>query len=161
MPRVDAVCRERGHCPSNGSRVLETGFGNYLGDIPDAHAISTLRRPAAAPIRQARLAQAQSDTKHADIREMLHGAAPGQHARTAPSHSADLVGRRDCALILIGFAGALPTPSAAALRRSCLRLMPQDMAPRITWSESDKDGMKIGVTHSRSERTSSVTHLRR
>lgn len=68
-------CRERGHFPSNGSRVLEAVVGNYLTDIHDADAISMLRRPVAIVVRRARLAQVLFDTKHPDIRESLRGTA--------------------------------------------------------------------------------------
>jgi site-specific recombinase XerD len=103
--------------------------GAYLAASDEGCAMPTLRRRVAAVARASGVAGQPLDTKHPAIRETLHGIGRKHRSparRTAAittaevrelcrARGADLAGARNRALLLLGFAGALPRSELAAL----------------------------------------------
>jgi integrase len=103
--------------------------GAYLAAAGLGYATSTLRRRVAAIARAHRIAKEPLDTRHPAICETLRGIARthGEPARRSAALATeeirrlvatcgtDLAGRRDRAMLLIAFAGALRRSELVAL----------------------------------------------
>ena len=125
--------------------------GAYLAAAGEGYALPTLRRRVAAISRACGIAGQPLDTKHPAIRETLrgiarkHGSPPRRAAALTTTEikqllsvcGDDLVGARDRALFLLGF--------AAALRRS--ELVGLDLA-HVTWT---KAGLKLLIERSKTD----------
>jgi integrase len=126
--------------------------GAYLAAAGEGYALPTLRRRVAAIARACRTAGHPLDTKHPAIRETLRGIGRrhgGRSRRSAALTTADikklseacgtsLAGKRDRALFLLGFAGAL--------RRS--ELVGLDVA-HVTWTGN---GLKLLIARSKTDK---------
>ena len=127
--------------------------GAYLAACGEGYAMSTLRRRVAAIARASGALSAPLDTRHPHIRETLRGigveyGAPARQAaalttdeirRLIAGCGEDLTGRRDRALLLIGF--------AAALRRSEL------VALEVADLTAVRGGLKLLIGRSKTDAT--------
>ena len=117
-----------------------TLVGDYLSDLGEGYARSTLRRKVAAIARAHRHAGHPLDTRHPSIRDVLRGigrthGSPPKRAQALATEEVQrlvgtcdesLVGLRDGALLLVAFAGAL--------RRSRRRSPWGRLDDRIAWA---------------------------
>jgi integrase len=126
--------------------------GAYLAAAGAGYAMPTLRRRVAAIARACRTAGHPLDTKHPAIRETLrgigrkHGSRPRRSAALTIEEiktlseicGTSLAGKRDRALFLLGFAGAL--------RRS--ELVRLDLE-HVVWT---RDGLKLVIARSKTDK---------
>ena len=122
-------CAAREISPMPASPTL---VGDYLSDLGEGYARSTLRRKVAAIARANRHAGHPLDTRHPSIRDVLRGigrthGSPPKRAQALATEEVQrlvaacddsLVGLRDRALLLVAFAGPCGGPSCAASRWS-------------------------------------------
>ncbi|MBE0645584.1 MAG: site-specific integrase [Bacteroidetes bacterium] len=128
----------------------------YVSSLAASHRIATIRRKVAAISTAHQLAGQETPTRHASLRICLRGitrlqAAEGKSRRYAQPlltddilamirHTGDsLLGQRDAALILVGFAGAFR-------RSELVDLSVED----ITWS---KEGALLRLRRSKTDQT--------
>ena len=125
--------------------------GAYLAACGEGYAMSTLRRRVAAIARASGALSAPLDTRHPHIRETLRGigveyGAPARQAaalttdeirRLIAGCGEDLTGRRDRALLLIGFAAALRRSELVALEVADLTAMRGGLKLLIGRSKTD------------------------
>src|ERR1700755_784555 len=118
LANYKAWCARHGFAPMPATPAV---VGAYLAAAGEGYAIPTLRRRVAAIARACRVAGHPLDTKHPAIRETLRGIGRrhGSPARRSAALTTDditklsvicgatLSGKRDRALLLLGFAGAL------------------------------------------------------
>lgn len=130
----------------------------YLGDHAATHGIATLRRRVAAIHRRTQEDGQQFERSSAVIRATLRGIAKkhGRPQRRAAAITmrdirrlvarcgSDLAGRRDRALLLLGFAAALRRSELVALEREDILFTPTGM--RVTIPRSKTDQAAEGVT---------------
>jgi integrase len=125
--------------------------GTYLADRAETLAVATLERRLAAVATAHRLAGHQLDTRHPAIRDVMRGirnihgtaqrgAAPATTVvikAMVDSCGEGLLGLRDRALLLIGFAGALRRSELVAL----------------TWDDlaEEADGLRITIRRSKTD----------
>ncbi|HUW79482.1 MAG TPA: tyrosine-type recombinase/integrase [Acidocella sp.] len=164
-----AWCREKGFVPVPGEPAV---VGAYLASLGATHAPTTIRRRLSAIGKMHRFNDLPWNPAHRDIQEPLGGVLR-EHGRPVQKAAAltlqmlrQLVercdnsarGRRDRAMLLLGF--------AAALRRSELvALQVEDVAPvegglrlRILHSKTDQagQGVEIGVPRGKHRETCPV-----
>jgi integrase len=159
-------------CERNGLRAMPATpqiVGAYLAAAGEGYALPTLRRRVAAIARASGVAGAPLDTKHPAIRETLRGIGRthGSVARRSAALTTrevqkltricgdDLKGRRDRALLLLGFAGALRRSELIGLDLEHVVWSDDGMKLRILRSKTDKlgEGVEIAVSNGRSEDT--------
>jgi site-specific recombinase XerD len=137
----------------------------YLASVATSLGRSGLRRRLAAIAHEHRRAGYTWETSHPAIRATLRGilATHGKPARPAAALTsaevkrllqacgADLAGRRDTALFLTGFAGALRRSELVAIDAEQLRFTHEGMTLAITRSKGDQEGegMRIGIPRGR------------
>lgn len=128
--------------------------GAFLAHFAGAYAQATLRRRVAAIARETRLRGAPLDTKDPKIRETLRGVARthGARGRRAAAITIEdvrklaavcedgLAGRRDRALILLGFAGAFRRSELAALDLAHIRWTRRGIVVLVERSKTDGEG---------------------
>jgi len=129
----------------------------YLTDLAETHKISSLRRKTAAISVAHQLASFASPTRSADVRLALRGIARSQaadgHSRRqatpllvedviamARACNDDLRGKRDAALILVGFAGGFRRSELVSLRFEDLQRTPEGILLRLRRSKTDQTG---------------------
>ncbi len=142
-------------CARHGMTALPATpevVGAYLAAAGEGYAMQTLRRRVAAIARASGVAGYPLDTKHPTIRETLrgigrtHGSRGRRSAalttaelkRLSQACDLGLPGRRDQALLLVGFAGALRRSELVALD-----------VERLTWSD---DGVKLLLEKSKTDK---------
>jgi integrase len=150
--------------------------GAYLAAAGEGYAMPTLRRRVAAIARASGMAGHPLDTKHPAIRETLRGISRrhGQPARRAAALTieeikqlsdtcdASLMGLRDRALFLVGFAGALRRSELVGLDVENVKWTREGVTLLIVRSKSDKvgEGAEISIPRGTSATTCPVTALR-
>jgi integrase len=150
--------------------------GAYLAAAGEGYALPTLRRRVAAIARACRTAGHPLDTKHPSIRETLRGIGRkhgGRSRRSAALTTAEikklseacgatLAGKRDRALFLIGFAGALRRSELVGLDVVHVTWTDGGLKLLIARSKTDKEGagIEIAIPKGTSEQTCPVTALR-
>jgi integrase len=134
----------------------------YVADLAPRAKASTLRRRLAAIAVTHRRAGLESPSAHRIVRDVVsgvlrqNGSAPKRaDALTLDPLTAmllavkgdDVAARRDRAILLLGFAGALRRSEIAALRVEDLRFTKQGMLVRIVRSKTDQlgEGQEIAV----------------
>jgi integrase len=149
--------------------------GDYLADLGEGYARATLRRKVAAIARANRLAGHPLDTRHPSIRDILRGigrihGVPPKRAQALATEEIqnmvatcgdDLVGLRDRALLLLGFAGALRRSELCAIDIEHITWKPRSFELLIPRSKTDADGegTRIGIPRGKAEVTCPVRAL--
>ncbi len=152
--------------------------GDYLSDLGEGYARSTLRRKVAAIARANRHAGHPLDTRHPSIRDVLrgigrtHGSPPKraqaqalaieEMQRLVTTCDDSLVGLRDRALLLGAFAGALWRSELCGIEAEHLTWKPRSLELLIPHSKTDAegDGARIGIPRGKVEATCPVRALR-
>ena len=135
--------------------------GVYLTSLADRLAVATLTRRLAAISTKHRLAGHQIDTKAPQIHDLMrgirreHGTA---QRRVAPATTSvmqamvatcddSMIGRRDRALLSVGFAAALRRSELVALNVADFAFVSQGMTVVVARSKTDQEqaGQSIGV----------------
>ena len=151
-------------CDAGGVPALPAApvvVAGYLASLADALGRSGLRRRLAAIAHQHRRAGHPWETSHPALRATLRGilASHGKPARPAAALTSGevkrllaacemtLAGRRDVALLLTGFAGALRRSELVAIDREHLRFTTDGMTIAIPRSKRDQEaeGATIGI----------------
>jgi integrase len=153
-------------CSSVGAASLPASpatVGGYMADqAKRGFAVATITRHLAAVATAHRLAGHQLDTRHPAIREVLKGirrvhgsrqrqAAPATtgvvRAMIAAIQADSIIGVRDRALLLIGFAGAFRRSELVALTLGDIAAEPEGLRIRIARSKTDQagEGHEIGI----------------
>jgi integrase len=150
--------------------------GAYLAAAGEGYAMPTLRRRVAAIARACGAAGRSLDSEHPAIRETLrgigrkHGSPPRRAAvlttaevqKLAEACGDDLAGRRDRALLLMGFAGALRRSELVALDVEHITWTHAGMKLLIERSKTDAEGegAEIGIPRGQASDTCPVTALK-
>ncbi len=128
--------------------------GAYLAAKADSLRVSTLERRLAAIATAHRLASHQLDTRHPAIREVMRGIrrAHGSAQRQAAAATVDVVkamvatcddallGLRDRALLLLGFAGAFRQSELVALQVADVAEEESGLRVTVRRSKGDQEG---------------------
>jgi integrase len=165
-------CRARGQIAMPARPEL---VGDYLADLGEGYARATLRRKVAAIARASRLGGQPLDTRHSSIRDVLRGigrthGGPPKRAQAlateeiqklAATCADDLVGLRDRALLLVGFAGALRRSELCAIEVEHITWKPRSFELLIPRSKTDAEaeGARIGIPRGKTEATCPVRAL--
>ena len=166
-------CATRKIVPVPASPAL---VGDYLSDLGEGYAQSTLRRKVAAIARGNRHAGHLLDTRHPSIRDVLRGigrthGSPPKRAQALATEEVQrlvatcdegLVGLRDRALLLVAFAGALRRSELCGIEVEHLTWKPRSLELLIPRSKTDAEGegARIGIPRGKSEATCPVRALR-
>ena len=142
-------------------------IGAYLAAQADRLAVSTLQRRLAAIAVAHRLAGRQLDTKHPAIQLTMRGirrqrgsvqrqaaaATTDVVLRMAATCDGSLIGLRDRAALLVGFASAMRRGELVALRVEDVQEVPGGMKINIRRSKTDAagEGQLIGIARTGSE----------
>jgi integrase len=146
--------------------------GAYLASLKDTHAPATIRRRLAAIGKMHRFNGLPWSPSHRDIQEPLKGLLrdKGRPARKAAALTLPMLrrlvatcdtgtrGRRDRALLLIGFAGALRRSELVALRVEDVSVVAGGLRLRIARSKTDPAGAgaEIGLPRGKHPDTCAV-----
>jgi len=166
-------CAAREIAPMPASSVL---VGDYLSDLGEGYARSTLRRKVTAIARANRHAGHTLDTRHPSIRDVLRGigrthGSPPKRAQAQATEEVQrlvatcddsLVGLRDRALLLVAFAGALRRSELCGIEVEHLTWKLRSLELLIPRSKTDAegDGARIGIPRGKVEATCPVRALR-
>ncbi len=166
-------CAARELQPMPASPTL---VGDYLSDLGEGYAKSTLRRKVAAISRANRHAGHLLDTRHPSIRDVLRGigrthGSPPKRAQALATEEVQrlvatcdesLVGLRDRALLLVAFAGALRRSELCGIEVEHITWKPRSLELLIPRSKIDAegDGARIGIPRGKVEDTCAVRALR-
>ena len=141
-------------------RLKANTITRRLSAISQAHQLAGLASPAREPLVR---------TVMAGIRR-VHGTAAQAKAPLSPellrrllAHIPDdLRGRRDRALLLVGFAGAFRRSELVALRLEDVAFVPEGLVVTISQSKTDPEGagQAIGIPYGKEEATCPVRALR-
>ena len=150
--------------------------GEYLAELGEGYARSTLRRKVAAIARANRMAGAALDTRHTAIRDVLRGIGrthglPARRAQAlttdevqqlVTSCGEDLIGLRDRAILLVTFAGALRRSELCAIEVEHIRWKRRGFELLILHSKTDPEaeGDRIVLTSGEHAGTCPVRALR-
>lgn len=151
------VEQSRGAIPASSGTVAL-----YITSIADrGRAVSTIERRLATISQAHQLAGHPSPTKDAAVREVLkgirrvHGCAPSRKKAVTVAEMRGLVatcdsspqGRRDRALLLVGFLAGLRRSELVALEREDIQIEDEGLRIRIRKSKTDQDseGREVGV----------------
>jgi integrase len=139
--------------------------GAYLASLAGTHAPSTVRRRLAALGKMHRFNDLPWNPAHRDIQEPLQGLlrTHGQPVQKAAALTLPMLrqlvatcdgtarGRRDRALLLIGFAGALRRSELVALQVEDVAATPSGLRLRLLRGKTDQagDGAELGLPRGR------------
>jgi len=149
--------------------------GAYLASLAGSHAPSTIRRRLAALGKMHRFNDLPWNTAHRDIQGPLQGLlrTHGRPARKAAALTLPMLrqflatcdrsarGRRDRALLLVGFAGALRRSELVALRVEDVAATASGLRLRIARGKTDQEGQgaEVGLSRGRHAETCPVRAL--
>jgi len=166
-------CDKHGFAPMPATPEI---VGAYLAAAGEGYAMPTLRRRVAAIARACGVAGQPLDTKHPAIRETLRGigrrhGAPARRAaalttteikKLSGACGPDLAGRRDRALFLLGFAGAMRRSELVGLDVAHVTWTSDGLKLLIERSKTDAEGegAEVAIARGRSEESCPVTALR-
>jgi integrase len=153
-----AWCARTGFTPVPAAPAT---VGAYLAALAESHAPSTLRRRLAAIGKMHRFNDLPWNSAHRDIQEPLRGALRrfGRPARKAAPLTVEMLrqlvstcdasarGRRDRALLLFGFIGALRRSELVALNVEDVAVVAGGLKLRLARSKTDQtgEGVEIGL----------------
>jgi integrase len=146
--------------------------GAYLGSLAKTHAPTTIRRRLSAIGKMHRFNDLPWNPSHRDIQGPLQGLlrVHGRPVQKAAALSIEMLrqlvatcnrsarGRRDRALLLMGFAGALRRSELVALRVEDVAIVPGGLRLRIARGKTDQlgQGAEIGLPRGRRVETCPV-----
>jgi len=161
-----AWCAEHGFVPVPAAPAT---VGAYLASLAGSHAPSTIRRRLAALGKMHRFNDLPWNTAHRDIQGPLQGLlrTHGQPVQKAAALTLPMLrqllatcdrsarGRRDRALLLIGFAGALRRSELVALRVEDVAVTASGLRLRIARGKTDQEGQgaEVGLPRGRHAET--------
>ena len=161
-----AWCAETGFTPVPAEPAT---VGAYLASLKDSHAPTTIRRRLSAIGKMHRFNDLPWNPGHRDIQEPLQGllrerGRPVQKAaaltlamlrQLVATCDASARGRRDRALLLIGFAGALRRSELVALRVEDVVATASGLRLRILRGKTDRagEGAELGLPRGRHAET--------
>jgi integrase len=150
--------------------------GLFLTARASALKLATLKRRLAAIAKRHRLAGVPLDLRHPAIGDVLAGIRRWRGSDASPKHAlsprelrallraapSGLRGRRDRAILLLGFAGALRRSEIVALDRDALQFSTRGVALMIRRSKTDPIGKGdvIGIPSGRNPQTCPVRALK-
>ncbi len=159
-------CAEHGFVPVPAQPAT---VGAYLASLAGTHATSTIRRRLAALGKMHRFNDLPWNTAHRDIQGPLQGLlrTHGRPAQKAAALTLPMLrrlvatcdrtarGRRDRALLLIGFAGALRRSELVALQVEDVAVAADGLRLRIARAKTDQagQGAEIGLLRGRHAET--------
>lgn len=167
-----------GWCRANNASPLPAtpdAVADYLASLAVTHGRSALRRRLSAIGQAHRLAGHPWDVKHPKIHHTLRGILR-QHGRPARQAAAlttaeitklvatcrdDLVGLRDRAMLLIGYAGALRRSELVAIEREHLTFDRDGLRLHLPRSKTDQEGQgtEIGIPYGAKKGTCPIRAL--
>jgi len=146
--------------------------GAYLASLAESHAPTTIRRRLAALGKMHRFNDLPWNSAHRDIQGPLQGVlrTHGRPVQKAAALTLPMLrqlvdtcdstprGRRDRALLLIGFAGALRRSELVALQVEDVAVVPGGLRLRISRAKTDQTGQgaEIGVPRGKHPETCPV-----
>ncbi len=152
-------------------------MGAYLASLANSHAPTTVRRRLSAIGKMHRFNDLAWNTEHRDIQEPLQGLlrTHGRPVQKAAALTLPILrqlvgtcdlsarGRRDRALLLIGFAAALRRSELVALQVEDVAVVPGGLRLRIARGKTDqaRQGAEIGLPRGRHAETCPHQALRR
>jgi len=161
-----AWCAEHGFVPVPAAPAT---VGAYLASLADSHAPSTIRRRLAALGKMHRFNDLPWNTAHRDIQGPLQGLlrTHGRPVQKAAALTLAMLrqllatcdrsarGRRDRALLLIGFAGALRRSELVALQIEDVAVTASGLRLRIARGKTDPagQGAEVGLPRGRHAET--------
>jgi len=164
-----AWCERMGFVPVPADPAT---VGAYLGSLGQSHSASTIRRRLSAIGKMHRFNDQEWNPSHPDIQGPLHGTLRqyGQPVQKAAAVTLDILrqlvatcdrsrrGRRDRALLLIGFAGALRRSELVALQVEDIAYDKAGLRLRLRRSKTDQvgQGAEIGLPRGRHVETCPV-----
>jgi integrase len=164
-----AWCADKGFVPVPAAPAV---VGAYLGSLADSHAPTTIRRRLAALGKMHRFNDLPWNPGHRDIQGPLQGAlrTRGRPVQKAAALSLAMLrqlvatcdqsarGRRDRALLLFGFAGAMRRSELVSLRVEDVAVVPGGLRVRIRRAKTDQTGQgaEIGLPRGRHAETCPV-----
>ncbi len=164
-----AWCAENGFTPVPAEPAT---VGAYLASLKDSHAPTTIRRRLSAIGKMHRFNDLPWNTAHRDIQEPLQGLLReyGRPVQKAAALTLTMLrqlvatcdvstrGRRDRALLLIGFAGALRRSELVALRVEDVVATASGLRVRIRRGKTDRagEGAELGLPRGRHAETCPV-----
>jgi integrase len=153
-----AWCAAHGFAPVPAAPAI---VGAYLASLAESHAPSTIRRRLSAIGKMHRFNDLAWNAAHRDIQGPLQGVlrTQGRPARQAAALTLAMLrrllatcdasqrGRRDRALLLLGFAGALRRSELVALQVEDVTVVAGGLRLRIVRGKTDKSGQgaEIGL----------------
>ena len=166
-------------CNKNGFTALPADpetVGADSGAAGEGYAAATLRRRVAAIARACGITGHKLDTTHPAIRETLrgiarrHGSRPRKSAaltttdikKLCDTCDLSLTGKRDRALLLIGYAGAFRRSELVVLDHAHISWTRQGLKLLVERSKTDKagEGVEIAIVEGNNEQTCPVKALR-
>jgi len=166
-------------CDDHGVTSLPASaetVGCYVADLANDHKVATIQRRLASINAAYRLAGASSPTGHEGVRLVMqgirrcNGAAPSQArpiglkelTQIVAALPESLAGKRDQALLLLGWAGAFRRSELVALDVDDLELTDEGYIVTIRRSKTDQEaaGRQVGVPYG-SSALCPVTAIRR
>ena len=164
-----AWCAAKGFTPVPAAPAT---IGAYLASLKDSHAPTTIRRRLAALGKMHRFNDLPWNPGHRDIQEPLQGLLRqhGRPVRKAAALTLPLLrqllatcdrtarGRRDRALLLIGFAGALRRSELVALQVEHVAVVAGGLRLRLLRGKTDQagQGAEVGLPRGRHAETCPV-----
>ncbi len=161
-----AWCTEKGFTPVPAEPAI---VGAYLASLKDSHAPTTIRRRLSAIGKMHRFNDLTWNASHRDIQEPLQGllrerGRPVQKAaaltltmlrQLVATCDASTRGRRDRALLLLGFAGALRRSELVALQVDDVVATAGGLRLRIRRGKTDRagEGAELGLPRGRHAET--------
>jgi integrase len=149
----------------------------YLASIARTHAVTTLSRRVRAIVQAHHAAGLNLGSNQEVIRQTIaeitrqHGTAPRRAAALGTHEMRQLIatcgtdptGTRDCAMLLIGFAGALRRSEIVGIDFEHLTFQPDSLRLLIPRSKSDQKGAgaEVVIPNGRDRQTCPVQALRR
>jgi integrase len=132
--------------------------GAYLASLADSHAPATIRRRLSALGKMHRFNDPAWNPAHRDIQGPLQGALRSLLATCDESAR----GRRDRALLLFGFVGALRRSELVALRVEEVGIVADGLRLRIVRGKTDQagQGAEVGLPRGRHVETCPVRGVR-
>ena len=145
---------------ADSGHIKASTIARRLSAISQAHQLAGFASPAQEPLVRSVMAGVRR----------VHGSACDPKAPLSPellrlllAHAGpDLRGKRDRALLLIGFAGAFRRSELAALRMEDIRFVPEGLVVTIPKSKTDPacEGQLIGIPYGGAEPTCPIRALR-
>jgi site-specific recombinase XerD len=168
-----------GWCETKGIRALPATAETvacYVSDLAAVRSVSTIQRRMSAVSQAHQAAGHESPTRSAVVQTIMAGirrekgtaqkgkrpALVGQIRRMVKSAPDGLLGMRDRALLLLGFAGAFRRSELVGLDVEDVEFVEDGLVVTLRRSKTDQEGegRKVGIPHGRGNETCPVRAVR-